>query len=85
MIVIHCVWGKTEADSDSMKIYRVFDAPEYGPMFIETPVCLLEEVIPQAQIDKISMVGFEKGDIDEIRIGPSLHSVMVGTKPLGKK
>jgi hypothetical protein len=82
MIIGHCVWGKTDTDPDTIKIYRVFDTPEFGPIVIDRPACIMKEVISQSKIDQISIKDFEKGSVDEIRIGPTLNSVMIGTKPL---
>lgn len=48
MIVGRCVWGKTDEDRDTLEIYRVFDAPELGPLALKKPVCELTEVIPQS-------------------------------------
>ena len=73
MLVGRCVWGKTDADPDTMEIFRVYDAPGFGPMVLKEPVCVLKEVIPQAGINKLSIKDFEKGGIDEIRIDAQRH------------
>ena len=82
MIVGHCVWGKTDEDPDIMKIYRVYDAPGFGPMILDEPVCVLEEAIDQKLLNSISFSMDEKRAIDEIRIGTTSHSVLMGTKPM---
>ena len=41
----------------------------------------MKEVVPQAKLDSVYMKDTGSG-LDEIRIGPTLNSVMVGTKPL---
>ena len=83
MVIGRCVWGKTDADFDTLEIYRVFDAPGFGPMTLKEPVCVLKEVIDQKTICSIYARG--SATFDEIRIGTTLHSVMMGTKPLAVK
>jgi hypothetical protein len=80
MIIGRCVWGKTDRDPDTLEIYRVFDAPEFGPLVLDEPACVLNELIAQENIRSISL--HAQVPVDEIRIGPTLHSVMLGTKPL---
>jgi len=80
MIIGRCVWGKTDADPDTLEIYRVFDAPEFGPLVLKDPVCVLTEVSPQEKVGTVYL--HSEVAVDEIRIGPTLHSVMAGTKPL---
>lgn len=82
MIVGRCVWGKTEKDSDTLTIHRVFDAPGFVPMFLEKPVCTMEEIIAQQTLNAIGLYIYSDKVLDEIRIGPTLNSVMVRTKPL---
>jgi len=82
MIIGHCVWGQTDEDLDTVKLYKVFDSPDYGPLVLETPARIMKAVIPQAKINHIFIKDFEHGAIDEIRIGTTLNSVMLGTKPL---
>ena len=84
MIIGRCVWGKTDEDPDTLEIYRVFDAPGFGPMVLKKPVCVLKEIVPQAEINSVYMRD-TAGGVDEIRIGPTLHSVMLGTKPLDRR
>jgi len=81
MIIGRCKWGKTDKDPDSLEIYRVFDAPGIGPLVLEEPVCVMKEVVDQANLNSVYM-NDTAGALDEIRIGPTLHSVMLGTKPL---
>ena len=82
MIVGRCVWGQSDDEKDRMEIYRTFNAPVFGPLLVEEPVCVLEEVIDQKSINAIRLEMGDKRAVDEIRIGPSLHSVLMGTKPL---
>jgi len=82
MIVGRCVWGKTDEDPDRLTIHRVYDAPGFGPMLLEKPACILEEVIAQQTLDSVFLNIDSGASLDEIRIGPTLNSVMTGTKPL---
>ncbi|MFK7851157.1 MAG: DUF6288 domain-containing protein [Akkermansiaceae bacterium] len=83
MIVGRCVWGKTDKDLDTLEIYRVYNAPVFGPMLIDEPVGVLQEVIPQRTLNAIQVEMFDDHrTIDEIRIGTTLPSVMIGTKPM---
>jgi hypothetical protein len=85
MIVGRCVWGRTDKDPDTVEVFRVFDAPGYGIVLLEDPVSVVKGVIPQEKIDSIGLYADGTAPVDEIRIGPTLHSVMVGTKPLDRK
>lgn len=82
MIVGKCVWGKSDSDPDTLTIHRVYDAPGFGPLFLENPACVLEQAIPQQTLNSISLYVDSDKVIDEIRIGPTLNSVMMGTEPL---
>lgn len=59
----------------------MFDAPGMGPMVLKEPVCSMREVIDQAKLDTV-YIRDTAGSLDEIRIGSTLHSVLLGTKPL---
>jgi len=83
MIIGRCIWGKTDKDTDTLEIYRVFDAPGIGPIVLEKPVCVMKDVVPQAVIRSVYMQDTTSA-LDEIRIGPTRHSVLLGTKPLPK-
>lgn len=82
MVVGHCVWGETDQDPDLIEIHRVYDSPLYGPILIEKPVAVLKEAIDQQSIHKLRVHLRSEGGLDELRIGSSLNSVMLGTKPL---
>lgn len=84
MIIGRCVWGETDESVDTVAFYRVFDAPEFGPLVVNEPVCIMKEVIPQAKINTVYLTD-TAGGVDEIRIGPTLHSVLLGTRPLPSK
>ena len=84
MVIGRCIWGKTDKDPDTMEVYRVLNAPGYGIAVASQPVSIAEGPIPQEQLSSIVLSFSGKAPIDEIRVGPTQHSVMVGTKPLGK-
>jgi hypothetical protein len=83
MVVGRCVWGKTDEDPDTLEVYRVFNAPGYDIVFPKKPVSVVKGAIPQEMIKAIVInQGSFESPLDEIRVGPTRHSVMVGTKPL---
>ena len=82
MIIGRCVWGKTDKDIDTLTIHRVFDAPRFGPLFLQKPVCALESVIDQQTLNSVHLYIDTNKELDEIRIGPTRNSVMMGTQPL---
>ena len=86
MVVGRCIWGKTDEEPDTVEVYRVYDAPGYGVVIPDKPVGVTKGSIPQEMINAlvIEQGGFES-PLDEFRVGPTRHSVMVGTKPMGEK
>ena len=82
MIIGRCVWGKRDEALDKLEIYRVFVAPGFGPMLLEKPACVLEDIFAQEKISSVYLEVDSEHTADEIRIGSTLHSVMLGTKPL---
>lgn len=84
LIIGRCVWSKTDSVPDTVEIYRVFDAPGLGPMVIEEPISHMKAIVNQAKLNTVFLSGSAKGSLDEIRIGPTRQSVLLGTAPLGK-
>ena len=82
MFIGRCIWSKTDTEPDTVEIYRVYDSPVFGPMVLNKPAAVMQEVIPQKEIDTIFIAG--NGSLDEIRIGKTLHSVMIGTKAMSQ-
>lgn len=82
MLIGHFIWAKTDEEDDTFEIYRVFNTSEFGPLVLDEPACVYKVAFPQNKITKVQL--FSEKFVDEIRIGPTLHSVMVGTKPLKK-
>jgi hypothetical protein len=83
MVIGRCIWGKTDNDPDTVEVYRVFNAPGYGIAVASQPVSVVKGPFPQEHLRSIVLDFSGKTPIDEIRVGPTKHSVMVGTKPLG--
>jgi len=83
MVVGRCIWGETDADPDTIEVYRVFDAPFYGITIPSEPVSTVKGSIPQERIEAIIIdQSRDEVPLDEIRIGPTQNSVMIGTQPL---
>ena len=82
MIVGHCLWGRTDDEPDTVSIYRVYNAPVFGPMLIDEPAIVMREPVDQQKVDSIILNLSEKRAMDEIRIGTSAASVMLGTAPM---
>jgi hypothetical protein len=80
MIIGRCIWGNTDADKDTIEIYRVVDVPDYGPLVITQPISVTRDQVAQQRINTIKI---NSGTVwDEVRIGPTLNSVLLGTIPL---
>ena len=84
MIVGHCKWGKSDDEPDVLTLYRVFDAPQIGPMLIENPVGKMEFKINEKEITMLDLYIDHSNSIDEIRIGADIPSVIGGKHPPGK-
>lgn len=82
MIVGHCAWGNRDDEPDTLTIYRVFNAPVFGPMLIDKLAAVMCEQIDQEKINAIILNLAANRAIDEIRIGTSSASVMQGTVPM---
>lgn len=82
MVVGHCLWGRTDDEPDTLTLYRVYNAPVFGPMLIDQPASDMKQLIDQEKINAIVIGIAENRAIDEIRIGASAASVMQGTVPL---
>lgn len=82
MVVVRCRWGKTDQEPDTVEVYRVVDLPMLGPKLVEKPIATNSGVIDQSKLNTlyISAPGYGAGFyFDEIRVGPSYHSVLLGT------
>ena len=70
MIIGHCTWGKTDGDHDKLEIYRVFSAPGIGPMVLEEPVCVMEEVIAHhPDVAECAVVGADDSLKGQVPVG----------------
>jgi len=84
LVVGHCIWGETDKAPDTIKIYRVFDAPGMGPVLLKEPISVMKGFVQQADLNGIHLKGREV-IFDEIRVGPTYHSVLMGTKALPRR
>jgi hypothetical protein len=82
MVVGRCIWGKTDEEPDAVEVYRVFNANGYDVVLPEEPVSVTKGMIPQEKIQAVVMQVSSETPSDEIRVGPTLHSVMLGTVPM---
>ena len=82
LIVGQCVWGETDEEPDTVRIFRVFNAPVFGPMLVHKPAAVMQEAIAQEKLNAILLETEENRAFDEIRIGTSPASVMQGTVPM---
>lgn len=86
MYIMRCRWGKTPEDNDIMDLHRVFEYPAGHLNLLKEPISRLEAVIPQKTINELKFVDrLRLHNVYNIRIGPSLLSVLRGTVPGGKR
>lgn len=79
MFVLHCRWGKTPSDLDTISLYRVFDYPQGQPYILQEPIHQTEAKVSQL---KLNQLYFKTSyNVDEFRIGPTMASVLRGTVP----
>lgn len=82
LIVGHCQWGKTEEEPDTVTIYRVLDIPTKGPVLLEEPISVYSAPVSQQDLDSIYFDYGEYFYLDEIRVGPTYASVLLGTRSM---
>ena len=82
MIVGQFVWGETEEEQDTLNLYRIYNAPVFGPMLVEKPAAVIRRQIDQSNLNAIKINLAEARGIDEIRFGTHLANVMQGTVPM---
>jgi len=64
---------------DSIEIYRVMDIKKMSPVKLKTPISIQKGKIDQSLLNALYFQYSEKFLIDEIRVGPSYESVLMGT------
>lgn len=79
LIVGHCKWGGTSDEPDTVAIYRVLDIKRLGPTLLEKPISTARSQISQKDLDTLYFEVNERFYLDEIRIGPTYESVLLGT------
>ena len=85
LFVGHCVWGKADAEPDTMELYRVLDIDEEKPMLLKKPISVITGTIDQSQVDSLYIGLCRQLQMDEIRVGPTYESVLLGTTAISKK
>lgn len=84
LVVGHCQWGKTDDTPDTVTIYRVLDITRRGPVLLEKPISVTSKAINQESLNTLYFEYNERFYLDEIRIGPTYESVLLGTVPLAE-
>jgi len=79
MVLGHCVWGASDRVPDVVEIYRVLDIAGRGPVLLKQPVSVLSAVVDQKRLDTLYFEYWGDFCLDEIRVGATYHSVLVGT------
>lgn len=85
LLVGRCRWGKDGDSPDTVELYRVLDVPGKGPVLLKKPISTVTGLVDQASLDTLYFEYNEHFLLDEIRIGPSYESVLLGTVPAGKE
>ena len=79
LIVGKVIWGKSPDAEDSVEIYRVMNIKKIGPVKLKTPISVQKGQLDQSHLDTLYIQYSERFMIDEIRVGPSYESVLMGT------
>ena len=82
LLVVHCKWSEEAGGDDVIKLYRVIDIPKFGPTLIKKPVSITKGDLSQELLDSLYFHYSERFSLDEIRVGPTFRSVLIGTKAL---
>lgn len=84
MVLGHCVWGASDRVPDVVEIYRVLDIAGQGPVLLKQPVSVLSAVVDQKRLDTLYFEYWGEFYLDEIRVGPTYESVLLGTVALSE-
>ncbi len=84
LYVGRCAWGATDDDEDTVEVYRVADVPGIGPVMLKSPVSAVTGTVRQQDLDTLYFGYNEKFIIDELRVGPTYESVLLGTVALSE-
>jgi len=84
LIVGRCVWGKSKNVDDVVEIYRLIDIPNQDPILLKKPVSVMNGRIDQEKLDTMYFNYNGNLKLDELRMGPTYESVLLGTVPLSE-
>jgi hypothetical protein len=84
LVVGHCQWGATDDTPDTVTIYRVLDITRRGPVLLEKPISVMSKTVNQSTLNTLYFEYNDRFYLDEIRIGPTYESVLLGTVPLAE-
>jgi hypothetical protein len=79
LLVGKCSWGATPKDMDTVSIYRVSDGPDGQPILIPGPLSQVSELVDQEKLDTLYFSYGGPCLFDEMRVGPTYNSVLMGT------
>ena len=79
LYVGHCTWAASDEGEDVIGIYRVADIDGIGPVKLNKPVSVVSGRINQESLDTLYFQYNEKFIMDELRVGPTYESVLLGT------
>jgi hypothetical protein len=79
-----CVWGKSKNVDDVVEIYRLIDIPNQDPILLKKPVSVMNGRIDQEKLDTMYFNYNGNLKLDELRMGPTYESVLLGTVPLSE-
>lgn len=85
LVVVKIIWGKTPEDKDTVEVYRVINVKKLGPTLLEKPVAIQKGIVDQSKLDTFFYRGGGDLPIDEIRIGPTYESVLLGNLSVKKE
>lgn len=81
LFVGHCVWGTGADKPDKVTLYRVFEDHKGQLVRLKNPVSTCSAVVDQSKLNMLYI--FYSGGLilDEVRVGPTYESVVLGTVP----
>lgn len=81
LIVGKVSWSADPEGDDTVEIYRVLNIEKLGPVKLEEPVSTQRGKVDQSRLNTLYFNYKDKFLLDEIRVGPTYKSVLLGTKP----
>lgn len=78
-LLVRCVWGSRAGDLDRVEAYQVVSIEGRDPYVISVPKATISGHINQSTLDTLYFETSNGGKFDEIRVGPTRSSVLLGT------